>query len=73
MIQALHQIRAVMRFRENGSGETDFGRSSLATVNSPTRITLENNGKIRPRPIGRTLSRGQVAEGTGPGSNLLHH
>ena len=50
MLQALHLIRAVMRFRENGSGETDFGRSSLATVNSPTRITLENNGKIRLRP-----------------------
>ena len=39
-----------MRFRENGSGETDFGRSYLAKVNSSTRITLENNGKIRPQP-----------------------
>ena len=39
-----------MRFRENGSGENDFGRSALAPVNSPTRITLENNEKIRPQP-----------------------
>ena len=50
VIQALHQIRAVMRVREYGPGETDFGRSSQLTVNSPTCITLEYKGKIRPQP-----------------------
>jgi hypothetical protein len=41
------------------------------TVNSPSRITLENNGKIRPLSEGRTLSQWQVAEGMGLTSNLL--
>ena len=43
----------------------------LGTVNSPSRITLENNGKTDCDRIVRTLSWGQVAEGTGLKSNLL--
>jgi hypothetical protein len=39
-----------MRFREYGAGENRFDRLAPTPVLSPTRITLENNGKIRSQP-----------------------
>lgn len=40
-------------------------------VNSPTRITLENNEKIRPQPDVETHFARVGGEGRGPGANLL--
>ena len=55
-----------MRFRENGSGETDFGGSSRVTVNSPTLITLENKEKIQPQPDRENAFAGASGGGDGP-------
>ena len=49
-LQALHQIGAVMRSGEYGVPENSFSGLAQRPVFSPTRITLENNGKIRPQP-----------------------
>jgi hypothetical protein len=45
---------------------------SPVPVLSPTRITLEKMRKSSRNRMGRTLSRGQVAEGMGLTSDLLH-
>ena len=42
----------VMRFREKLAERTDFVPIAGTLVFSPSRITLENNGKIRPQPDG---------------------
>ena len=42
--------------------------SGLGPVKSPSRITLENNGKIRPRPDPENLFAG--ASGGGDGSDI---
>ena len=49
-LQAVHYIGVVIRFREYGAGENDFGCLAPEQVFSATRITLEYNGKIRPQP-----------------------
>ena len=54
-----------MRFRENGAGETDFSCSSRVKVNSPSRITLENNGKIRRQPDRENAFAGASGGATG--------
>lgn len=47
------------------------GLLARGPVLSPARITLEKENSGRSR-IGRTLYQGQVAEGMGLTSNLLH-
>jgi len=49
-LRTLHQIGAVIRFREFGPQRTVFGQLLLNEVNSPTTTTLENKKKIRPEP-----------------------
>ena len=49
-LQALHQIREVERSGEYRPRETAFGLLAARPVLSPTRITLEYNGKIRMHP-----------------------
>ena len=49
-LQPEHQNGAVIRFRENWPQESDFRHLDVKEVFSPSRITLEYNGKIRPQP-----------------------
>ena len=48
-LQALHQIGAVISFREYGPAENYFRHLGIKAVFSPTRITLRTNGKIWPK------------------------
>ncbi len=48
-LQETHQTSAVIRSRELRPKRTDFGLAAAKPVLSPSRITLENNGKIRPQ------------------------
>src|SRR6056297_515251 len=49
-LRTLHQNGTVMRSRESCAGENQFDHAAPCPVLSPSRITLENNGKIRPQP-----------------------
>jgi len=42
-LQAVHKIGVVIRFREYGAGENNFGCLAPVQVLGPTRTTLENN------------------------------
>ena len=51
MLEALNRWSAVKRSGETGNIEDAPPRSSwILAVKCSTRITLENNGKIRPQP-----------------------
>ena len=67
-LQALHQIGAVMRSGDSGAERTLWALFAPGPVNSPSRITLEYNGKIRPQPDREnSFSR---ASGGGDGSDV---
>ena len=61
-LQGIHQTSTVIRSGEWRPGENASGPLAPKLVNSLYRITLLNNGKTNRSRIGRTLSRGQVAE-----------
>ncbi|MCC6007002.1 MAG: hypothetical protein JJU40_04945, partial [Rhodobacteraceae bacterium] len=78
-LQTIHQIGAVMRSREIGPERPLPGFLELAPVFSPSRITLENNGKIRPQPDRQNAFAGASGGGDGTGiqpsplaKSLLH-
>jgi hypothetical protein len=54
-----------MRSGENGPSETNMGRPARFVVNSPSRTTLENNGKIRPQPDRENAFAGASGGGGG--------
>ena len=66
VLRAIHQIGTVFRSGEQRPGENDFGGFAAKAVLSPTRITLENEGKIRPQPDREKLSSGASGGGDGP-------
>ena len=71
-LQPKHQTRAVIRSGEYLPERPLLDLLAPGPVLSPSRITLENNKKIRPQPDREnTFAQGQVAEGTGPGPNSL--
>lgn len=73
VLQALHQIGAVIRSGEHRPGETAYGPPRVGASVQP----LPHNPRIqRKNPAatgsGERFRGGQVAERTGPGSNGLH-
>ena len=54
-------------FGENGASEMQLVLATGDMVDSPTRITLENNGKIRPQPDRENAFAGASGGGDGPG------
>ena len=55
-----------------GPERTLPGHLAQRPVLSPTRITLENNGKIRPQPDRENAFAGASGGGGGKGT-ILHH
>jgi hypothetical protein len=47
-----------------------MGRPARFVVNSPSRTTLENNGKIRPQPDRENAFAGASGGGNEPGDQL---
>ena len=68
-LQAVHQNGAVNSFREYRPKRTLPGVLGPRQVNRPSRIILENNGKIRPRPIREKL----FARAGGGGGGIRTH
>ena len=64
-LRGIHQMGAVTRSGEHRHRENAFRLPGTRSVNSPTSITLENNGKSGTGPAERTVSRGRVAEWKG--------
>jgi hypothetical protein len=64
--EILHQIGAVIRFREFQPQRTDLGQAWWIEVNNPIAITLENKKKLRPRrPLGKDI---MTSNGGGDGT-----
>ena len=64
-LQAVYQIGAVNSFREYRPGENPSGPRGAGAVNRSSRITLENNEKIRPQMDQENASAGAGGGGGG--------
>ena len=65
VLSRIHQIGAVIRSGEYRPGENRFGGSARSSVFSPSRITRENNEKIRPQPDRENAFAGASGGGNG--------